>query len=133
MRTVKWLKSEIKKYPCLVHFINLILSFIKYLPHISFKHVDSKYELIRYEDGKNETFFGYYDKSPKNETGEYILYYSTSHSTKKKPNPNCPINLIVFDCVNNVIVKRFLVYAYNWQQGSKVQWIGKYRFIFNNP
>ena len=69
MVIVKWLKSEIKKYPCLMHFINLILSFIKYLPHISFKYVDSKYELVRYEDGKNETFFGYYDKSPKNETG----------------------------------------------------------------
>ncbi|MCE9445576.1 hypothetical protein [Bacteroides fragilis] len=132
MVIVKWLKSEIKKYPCLMHFINLILSFIKYLPHISFKYVDSKYELVRYEDGKNETFFGYYDKSPKNETGEYILYYSTSHPTKKKPDPNRPINLIVFDCINNVIVKRFLIYAYNWQQGSKVQWIEKYRFIFNN-
>lgn len=56
MVIVKWLKSEIKKYPCLMHFINLILSFIKYLPHISFKYVDSKYELVRYEDGKNETF-----------------------------------------------------------------------------
>lgn len=129
---VKWLKFEIKKYPCLVYFINLMLSFIKYLPYISYKRVDSKYELIRYEDGKRETFFGYYDKSPKNETGEYILYYSTSHSTKKKPDPNQPINLIVFDCVNNVIVKRFLIYAYNWQQGSKAQWVEKYRIIFNN-
>ena len=53
------------------------------------------------DDSKHEYFFGYYDKSPKNETGEYILYYSTSHPTKKKPDPNRPINLIVFDCINN--------------------------------
>lgn len=57
MVIVKWLKSEIKKYPCLMHFINLILSFIKYLPHISFKYVDSKYELVRYEDGKMKHFW----------------------------------------------------------------------------
>lgn len=86
----------------------------------------------RYIDGSRETFFGYYDKSPLNPTGKYVLYHSSYYSTKKTPKPSKPIDLVVYDKAEKKIIMRFPIYSYNWQQGCRPQWISDYCFIHNN-
>lgn len=79
----------------------------------------------------NETFFGYYDKSPENSTGDFAIYQQCSYSTSNKPSAKHPVQIVVKDLRNQseeVIGESF---AYNWQQGTKLQWLTKEKFIYN--
>lgn len=79
------------------------------------------------------TFFGYYDNNPFN--GKYTLLQRTSFDTASDPgsidissgfyyvsvvdqNKN-----VIFECQSN---------AFNWQQGSKIQWLSEDEFIYND-
>ena len=79
-----------------------------------------------------ETFFGYYDRSPLSKDNRYMLFYASPHNTKLNPNPNKPIFLILFDLIDNQEIKNWEIHSYNWQQGSKAQWLTERSFIFNN-
>ncbi len=79
----------------------------------------------------NETFFGYYDKSPCNENG-YVIVYATEYSTSKTPSAKYSIKLCLYDM--NTKKHEFIteISSYNWQQASRAQWISKDEFIFND-
>lgn len=79
-----------------------------------------------------ETFFGYYNRSPFNESKRYLLFHRSSLSTKLNPRINKPIDLVLWDYCQNKEIKSWKVWAYNWQQGTKPQWINDNAFIFNN-
>ena len=79
-----------------------------------------------------ETFFGYYDKNPFSSNMKYLLFYRSKYSTKKNPRKDVPIELVLFDFSEKIIIKTWCVWAYNWQQGSKVQWLNDDKFAFNN-
>jgi hypothetical protein len=77
-----------------------------------------------------ETFFGYYDKSPENETGEFLIYQITQKS-HEYPSPQKKVQ-VVLQNVNDGKCTYFDTRAYNWQQGAKLMWVDKYKFIFND-
>lgn len=82
---------------------------------------------------ENENFFGYYDKSPINISGEFIIMHEVRDiQTKELPSNSIAIDVVLFDCVNGKVIKKFSSCAYNWQQGTKLMWIDSYRFIFND-
>ena len=81
---------------------------------------------------ENETFFGYYDKSPANLSGSYIIYHRSTYPTKFKPNCTKPINIVLQEVASGKRVAELVSYAYNWQQGTKLQWLTDRRFIFND-
>jgi hypothetical protein len=79
-----------------------------------------------------ESFFGYYDKSPINNNGQ-ILFHRTDYRTKRTPSAAHPIELIVANTeYNNVVLFKHKVSAYNWQQGSRAHWLDDEFFIFND-
>lgn len=80
----------------------------------------------------HETFFGYYDRSPLNKSLTHCLFYRSKFTTKLNPRRNIPIELILWNLKEKEIVKIWKIWAYNWQQGSKVQWLSDDGFIFNN-
>lgn len=92
----------------------------------------TNYKLNKISIRNEEAFFGYYDKSPINKSNKYLIFQSSDHSTKKLPNSNNPIKIILYDFVENKIIKEFLSSSYNWQQGTKLQWIDDERFIYND-
>lgn len=79
-----------------------------------------------------ETFYGYYDRSPLNSSRTKVLFYRSNVSTKLNPRLNGKIELVLWNYIKNEQIKCWDIYAYNWQQGSKVQWINDTSFIFNN-
>lgn len=81
---------------------------------------------------KMETFFGYYDRSPISSDNRYLLFYASSHSTKLNPTPKRSILLVLYDLQCDKEIKHWTIWSYNWQQGSKAQWLTKRKFIFNN-
>lgn len=79
-----------------------------------------------------ETFLGYYDRSPINKEGKYLLFHKSALSTKLNPRIRKSIKLVLWNLVDKREEKTWEIYAYNWQQGCKPQWIDSNRFIYNN-
>ncbi|MGC8823785.1 MAG: hypothetical protein ACP5PZ_04210 [Bacteroidales bacterium] len=121
LRNIPWLKTFLKKnYQTINYFL-----FKEKITH------QTSLSLQVYEYENCETFFGYYDKSPENSTGEFIIYHASDYPTHRLPSPTLPIKIVLQNIKKNTH-HVFLSYAYNWQQGSKLQWIDTYYFVFND-
>ena len=123
---------QLESHPRLKLKIKLMYQKISYFLNKKDYQYKSQYSISRIGDKNKETFFGYYDKSPENKTGEYIIYQETDYSTKKLPNPSKPIDVILENMETKEIMFRYSTTTYNWQQGTKLQWLDDYLFIFNH-
>jgi len=118
-------------FPGVKNTIKRIYQFINYYLYKKNYNHKVNYSLIEVSTSSQETFFGYYDKSPENIEGRYIIFQRTSLSTLKKPNSKYEIEIILkgnHTGTESVVGKS---HAYNWQQGTKLQWISKNEFIYN--
>lgn len=116
------LKSGVKK-------IYQRLNYLRYKKNYSFK---SDYSIKKIGLENKESYFGYYDKSPINSTNEYIIFQSTNVNTKNMPDTKIPVDMVVYDVVNDSYEIAGQSYTYNWQQGTKLMWVNEYRFICND-
>ena len=127
-RTIAYFLS---KFPGLKLAVKKSYQKLNYLKYKKDYKVQTKYPITKISLENKESFFGYYDKSPINETNEYIIFHSSNIDTKTLPNPNVAVDIVLYDIKNNkykIIDKSF---SYNWQQGSKLMWVDKYKFIYN--
>jgi len=71
-----------------------------------------------------EYFFGYYDKSPWDISGRYILCLRAKN-TWKEVSPKSPADILLIDTENrNTVRKLAETAAWNVQQGCMLQWLG---------
>lgn len=105
------------------------LNYIKYKTDYTFI---SEYKIKCISLNEDESFFGYYDKSPLNLTNEYIIFQSTNSDTKKLPDNNSPVDLVLYNLRNETCEVIDNVTTYNWQQGSKLMWLNEKKIIYNN-
>jgi hypothetical protein len=77
------------------------------------------------------SFFGYYDKSPLNSAQNFIVYHTADSDTKKNPTFEIPIRIVVRDRSSGEVIANLESRAYNWQQGTRIQWISENKFIYN--
>lgn len=89
-------------------------------------------ELLPIEFCNFETFFGYYDKSPLNITNEFLIFHITKDSTSSLPNSKSFVEIVLFDMRLKKILQLLPSFSFNWQQGTKLQWISDYEFIYNS-
>lgn len=80
--------------------------------------------------GKNH-FFGYYDKSPLNDTKKFLLSHEVT-SLGKKLNKSDEAKICLTNLENKSIRYIETSKAWNYQQGSQLQWLSKNKFIFNS-
>lgn len=78
------------------------------------------------------SFFGYYDKCPLNPTQELLIYHTSGVRTFRAPNPSQPVTIVIKRRDHGDIVHRLASSAYNWQQGTRAQWISPTRIIYND-
>lgn len=78
----------------------------------------------------DETFFGYYDKSPENESG-MILFNTTSLSSRHVPSSTFGIKICVASRSSGEVRDILETNSYNWQQGARAQWVDSTHFIVN--
>lgn len=128
-RSIAVFLSKIPRVKHIIKYIYHRLNFFIYKQSYSFK---SNFDLISFSYKNQESFFGYYDKSPINSLGKYIVFHSTSRYTGDKPSANDKISIVLMSFKDFKIIKEFSTVSYNWQQGSKLQWIDGNRFIFND-
>lgn len=80
-------------------------------------------------NGSEESFFGYYDKSPENSNGDVIVHL-TEYNTKNVPSATEEIKIAVIrnDGSQKVIGKTT---SYNWQQGARAMWLSDDLVAYN--
>ena len=72
--------------------------------------------------GPNHHFFGYYEKSPWNESGRFLLAHEASFNDRP-PNENDSVKIGIIDVENSYEFKPIATSdAWNWQQGAMAQW-----------
>ena len=76
------------------------------------------------DDVNHEYFFGYYDKSPWDATGRYMLCMKAK-DTWSAPDPLGEADIILIDTQDeNLIQKLATTHTWNVQQGCMAQWLG---------
>jgi hypothetical protein len=119
--------------PALKRCIKRVYQRINWLLHRRPHAASSSYAIGKAAAGLDgETYFGYYDKHPDNFSGTHLIFQRATGPTTRRPDPMRPIDVIVFDLQSCGITARLPTYAYNWQQGSKLQWLTDSRFVFND-
>lgn len=79
-------------------------------------------------DPKNEYFFGYYDKSPWDASGRYMLCMRAK-DTWSEPDPLGEAEIVLFDLNLDISDKNYCrdlakTHTWNVQQGCMAQWLG---------
>ncbi|MDR1683431.1 MAG: hypothetical protein LBS25_08635 [Candidatus Symbiothrix sp.] len=95
------------------------------------KKTDCPISKITPDDGY-QYFFGYYDRCPWNKAEDKILAHRISFLDHFPENETAEVGYI--DLLTNTFVKIDATSAWNWQQGSQLQWIthdGKEKIIYN--
>jgi hypothetical protein len=78
-----------------------------------------------------ESFFGYYDKPPLSPGGNYLAWHETRVPTTGPPDPQRSVSVVIADAMG-VERARLGTFAYNWQQGARVQWLDAEHLAFND-
>lgn len=87
--------------------------------------------LKRIGDKGEETFFGYYDKSPINSKGEWVAYHASTKKTNQSFSNVDNIKVVVENLQTNEIMYSKETPIFNWQQGSRLQWVSSDCIVFN--
>ncbi|MFF1029404.1 hypothetical protein ACFYLK_13130 [Proteus mirabilis] len=122
LKNSPYLKQSLKR---LYQYLMLLF----YKKNYTFK---SNFNIEKVLNNNNENFFGYYDKSPE-KNGFYILHQcitSTDVSPQKYINEDSEVYVSLIK--NKKIIFNEKTKAFNWQQGSKLQWLNDNLFIYND-
>lgn len=86
-------------------------------------------------DDRMEYFFGYYDKSPWDATGRYMLSMRAKNTCRNAA-PSAPADMLLIDTLNrNRVSVLATTRSWNVQQGCMLQWLGPdfgKRIIYND-
>ena len=128
---------QLNKYPGIKKYIKRGYQLVMYA--IS-KKIKSEGEIVRVSPKEpGEYFFGYYDKSPWDVTGRYMLCLRAV-DTWSEPDPMSEVEILLFDLaldIDNENYYRVLAKTHTWnvQQGCMAQWLGpdySSRIIYND-
>lgn len=126
--------SVLSATPRLKKFIKtayIRLNAMIYAKEKGYKILDARIKNIEYVIGHNneESFFGYYDKSPM--CNNITLSHIATSPTCKDPKTNAPIKIVISDLEtgkNRIIGETT---SYTWQQGARAQWLDEDTLMYN--
>ena len=113
---------QLNKYPCIKKIIKRTYQLCIW--SISPK-IKSEGDIERVSPDDNaEYFFGYYDKSPWDATGRYMLCMR-AQNTWRDPAPKSTADILLIDTGNNNFISKIATtHTWNVQQGCMMQWLG---------
>lgn len=117
------INQQLNKYPTIKRTVKSVYQHIMYA--ISSK-VDYEGTVIRLspDDSNHEYFFGYYDKSPWDASGRYVLCLKAK-DTWSDVAPKDPADILLIDTKqNNMATRLATTHSWNVQQGCMAQWLG---------
>lgn len=124
---------QLNKYPSVKKVVKRLYQYSMYA--ISSK-IKSKGDIVRVSpDDGAEYFFGYYDKSPWDASGRYMLCMK-AQDTWSEVAPLVPVELLLIDTQNNNSIRKLgESRSWNVQQGCMLQWLestSKKQVIYND-
>lgn len=124
---------QLNKYPSIKKYIKRGYQLIMYAMSPKIKS-EGDIKCVSPDDGA-EYFFGYYDKSPWDATGRYMLCMRAK-DTWSEPDPKTSVDILLFDTQESGSYK-ILAKPHTWnvQQGCMAQWLGpdfKSKIIYND-
>lgn len=125
-----WAASVLSRFPGLKKLAKQYYQGANYYIYKKNYTVQTDWKIQKIGKEGSESFFGYYDKFP--ERNGWTLFHSFNESTKQKPINNHPLNISAFNISSGEIREFGDSFAYNWQQGSRLQWLDEESFIFND-
>ncbi|MBN1649497.1 MAG: hypothetical protein JW874_15770 [Spirochaetales bacterium] len=120
MQRIKRLIRIMIKY--IAYRVFAVLRIIKRIPAVS-----CSYRLTKVRYGQSETFFGYYDKFPENRDG--VIVFHAAAKTSIHPSKITEIDIVIRSGEGEKVLQ---TRAFNWQQGSRLQWINDSEIVFND-
>ena len=135
----RFISSQLRSFPRIKQSLKFFYQLINYwLFKQPFKLKKLNYKKItKITINDEESFFGYYDKSPINNSNQFILFHSLNdlHPSYKSPKKNTHVNICCYDINKNSAFYIDTSTTYNLQQGSRLQWINNTDCIYNifNP
>ncbi len=114
---------QLNKYPRIKKYIKRGYQLTMY---VLSKKIKSEGYIIRVspDDSNSEYFFGYYDKSPWDATGRYMLCMRAK-DTWSNPDPIGEVDILLIDTENGYSAKKIATtHTWNVQQGCMAQWLG---------
>ncbi len=131
---------QLNKYPGIKKYIKRTYQRVMYAISAKLKS-EGSIERVSLDDPNSEYFFGYYDKSPWDATGKYMLCMRADN-TWSEPDPLSIAEIILIDTKCNLNDNANLNYrvlaktkTWNVQQGCMAQWLGpdySSRIIYND-
>ena len=113
---------QLNKFPWIKKGIKRVYQLAMYAISPKIKS-EGNIKCISPEDGA-EYFFGYYDKSPWNSTGRYMLCMRAKN-TWSEPDPTSMVDILLIDTEDGNRVRRLAeTKTWNVQQGCMAQWLG---------
>ena len=125
---------QLNKYPAVKKVIKRVYQLGCYAVS---KKVKSEGNIARMspDDNEHEYFFGYYDKSPWDATGRYMICMRAK-DTWSAPDPLDTADIVLIDTEdNNRVCKIATTHTWNVQQGCMALWLGpdfKSRILYND-
>ena len=93
-------------------------------------------ELVFKTPADQHYFFGYYDKSALDKNGRFLLAHNPSFIDRPpEPDDEIPIGFFDINDPSGKFIKLTTTRAWNWQQGSMLQWMGpdhETKIIYND-
>lgn len=124
---------QLNKFPAVKKIIKRIYQLSMYAISPKIKS-EGEIVCVSPNDGK-EYFFGYYDKSPWDASGRYMLCLR-AENTWSDVSPKSKADILLIDTENNNAVKKIAeTSAWNVQQACMLQWLGpdfSRRIIYND-
>lgn len=94
---------------------------------------EGKFEIIHPYIVRNNAFFGFHDKDPWSADKRALLAHEYEGVGNEEISPNSSVNIVLFygkDWLEKVVVGSSS--AWNWQQGSDLQWLDNETIVFND-
>lgn len=129
-----WGKRAFEQFPFIKHSAKRAYHMVSYA--LSSEKFKSEGEVIRITpDDGYEYYYGYYDKSPWDATGRYMIAIKVRQAYKSVA-PKEPGEVVLIDTQNgNKVLKVGTTHSWNVQQSCMAQWLGpdfKSRLIYND-
>ena len=133
-RMVAKMLSNVPVLKRFVKFIYVQFNAVLYKKGYKIKKIDDEISFpkgtIQLNEGE-ESFFGYYDKSPVNKDG-WVINHISIKDTGSKINDDSTLGIVLSNIHSGEIIKVGETSSYTWQQGSRAQWIDSESVIYND-
>lgn len=117
------MNQKLNKYPWLKRKVKRVYQYIMY--SISSKQkCEGDIVKVSPDDPESEYFFGYYDKSPWDKSGRYLVCLKAKN-TWSNPAPSESAEILLIDTLNGNKARTIAsTNSWNVQQGCMMQWLG---------